>query len=151
MTARSCQQNPLPESGRGFLFLFPLLAFAAPHRGTSRWLRVLVVYVLLRVGVPNLGGSLVCGSHRRSERRSVCGVEQPRNDAAGLFVSFVDTPVQSSCHSVVSCFVFPSNRGGDRPWVSLIVAPIILVSLVVCSCLPADLGRPQASALGSRP
>ena len=49
---------PSCASWAGFLSLFSLRPVAAHHRGTSRWLRFLVVVVLLRVGVPNLGGSL---------------------------------------------------------------------------------------------
>ena len=57
--------------------------------------------------------------------------------------------VVSSC-LVVLRVPYP-NWGGDRSCVSLVLAPLILVVLVVRSCLPAGLGRPQASALGSRP
>ena len=103
------------------------------------------------IGTANLRVAVHCfASARRSARRLDCASSgrvwtRPRLRecllAAGRAVDFRGRAVLR----------VPSNRGGDRPWVSLIVAPIILVSLVVCSCLPAGLGRPQASALGSRP
>ena len=96
---------PSCASWAGFLSLFSLRPVAAHHRGSSRWLRRLVVVVSSHVGAANFGGSLSCFA---SPIGAPIGFSfaLPRMYAAYAFVNVFDTPAVPSCRPVLSCFEF---------------------------------------------